>query len=393
MRRLLVVGKELANFPNTAWAGWMGANPLDYQGLILDCRRLDLLPSHAQIANTLQTYINNDHPVYAILPGAKEVESLKGALSFVPGINLYLGVAAGQTLQLKSPDPLFQSYIKVLDGHEINIQIHPGSNQRPAWTAGIVDNVSRPVCAKIFSIYLLHPPSAHFEQKAFKAIIEHFNPDVTTVSTLPKPGWVDEAAAKLSGVAEAESRRKSIQAEIDLKNETLRLQEDELRSLTAWTDLLWLDGVPLQAKVGEALNFLGISASSADPTGHTGDLVSQESGVQFVFEVTGSVGSIGIEKGRQLVQWTAEATDPLNAKGVLVGNAYRNDPPMSRPPTVNHKIFVTDLERYAQKFHLALLDVRELYRLVSLKLAGRTIEKNMLIQGLQTDGVVRFSVE
>jgi len=393
MRRLLVVGKELPNFANTAWGSWMQANPLDYQGLILDCRQLEQLPSQALIANTLQTYINNNHPVYAILPGAKAVESLKGSLSFVPGINLYISAAAGQTLILKDPDPLFHSYNKVLDGHEINIQIHPGSNQRPIWTAGIVDNVSRPVCARIFTIYLLHPPAVRFEQKAFKTIIEHFNPDATTVSTLPKPSWVDEAAAKLSGVAEAESRRKSIQAEIDVKNEALRLQEDELRSLTAWTDLLWLDGVPLQAKVGEALNFLGISASSADPTGHMGDLVSQESGVQFVFEVTGSTGSIGIEKGRQLVQWTAESTDPLNAKGVLVANAYRNDPPMSRPPTPNHKIFVTDLERYAQRFHLALLDVRELYRLVSLKLAGRTIEKNMLIEGFQTDGVVRFNVE
>lgn len=394
MRRLLVVGKELPNFPNTSWATWRAANPLDYQGLILDCRDLAQLPPQGTIAAELQKYMNIGHPVYVILPGAKVAEGLKGAaLAVIPTMHLYVYSGAGQTLSLRNPDPLFQSYIKILEGHEIYFHLHYATNQQPGWTEGIVDNVARLICAKIFSIYLLHPPPPRNEQKAFKTIIEHFQPDVPTISTLPKPSWVDEAAAKLPGVAEAATARKSIQAEIEVQNERLRKQENELASLTGWADLLWLDGIPLQTKVGEALRFLGISLSEVAPTGHAGDLSSQESGVQFVFEVTGSTGSIGIEKGRQLVQWTAEAPDPLNAKGVLVANAYRNDAPALRPPTPNHRIFVQDLERYAAKFHLALLDVRELYRVVALKLERGVIEKQIVIQGLQTDGVVRFNIE
>jgi len=274
MRRLLIVGKDLPNFPNTPWAQWLTANPLDYQGLILDCRRPEELPVQAGIAQMLQTYINNGHPIYVILPGAKVADQQKRAFTFIPGIQEYCYPAAGQTLNLRNPDALFQNYVHVLEGHEIYVHMVNVTQPRQdvAWIDGIVDNVSRPVCLKIFTLYLLHPPAARNEQKAFKTIIEHFNPDIPTVSTLPKPSWVDEAATRLPGVAEAESRRKSIQTEIDLKNEKLRLQEDELRSLTSWTDLLWLDGVQLQSKVGDALKFLGLSVSSTDPTGHTGDL-------------------------------------------------------------------------------------------------------------------------
>lgn len=393
MRRLLVVGKELANFPNTSWAAWLTANPLDYQGLILDCRRPEELPQQAGVATTLQTYINNGHPVYVILPGAKVAEQLKTAFTLVPKIHLYVHAAAGQTLRLRDADPLFANYMQVLDGHEIYAQLANATNQACHWTEGVVDNVSRAVCLKVFTIYLLHPPAARFEQKAFKTIIEHFNPDAPSISPSPRPTWADAAAAKLPGYAQAQSKRTLIQSEIELKVEELRLQDQELRNLADWTELLYLDGIPLQERASKAFNFLGVLTNSPDPTGHTGDLQANEEGWHFVFEVTGSTGSIGIEKGRQLVQWTAESPDPLNAKGVLVANAFRNDPPELRPPTPNHKIFVQDLERYAQKFHLALLDTRELYRLVSLKLAGKTIEKSVVVQGLQTEGVVRFVVE
>jgi len=392
MRRLLLVGKDLPNFPSTPWGNWLEANPLDYQGLILDCRRPEELPSQSNIANTLQTYVNNGHPVYVILPVAKAATQQRGAFTFIPKMNMYVQAGVGQTLNLRDTDPLFHGYIKVLEGHEIYVQLANSTQQQFGWTEGITDNVSRSVCLKVFTIYLLHPPPPRFEQKAFKTIIEHFKPDAPLVSSAPKPSWADEAASKLPGYAEAQFKRKSIQAEIDVKNEELRLQEEELRKLAGWADLLWLDGIPLQAKVSEAFNFLGVSTSSPNPTGHTGDLAAEESGSYFVFEVTGASGSIGIEKGRQLLQWVSEAPDPNTAKGVLVANAYKNQPPEKRPPTPDHRIFVLELESFAKKYHLALLDTTELYRVVCLKLSGKSIEKSVILSGLTTDGIARFSV-
>ena len=55
------------------------------------------------------------------------------------------------------------------------------------------------------------------------------------------------------------------------------------------------------SKVAGALNLLGIPATTSDPSRHTCDLSAVASGTYLAFEVTGSHGTIGIEKGRQLM--------------------------------------------------------------------------------------------
>src|SRR5260370_2378082 len=257
---------------------------------------------------------------------------------------------------------------------------------------GIVDNVSRPICSKVQSIYLLHPPSRKLEQKALKVIIEHFGPDPIPISSVPKPSWIDEAASAIPGVAGIQAVRTSMRTEIQQKSKLLEIEEEKLRQLSSWADLLWLEGLPLQAKVSEALNLLGIAAASSDPSGHTSDLAADEPGVHFVFEVTGTSGTIGIEKGRQLMQCVADAPDPANSKGVLIVNAFRNEPPDRRPPTPDRRVFVLELERLAERYHMALLDVREIYRVVCAKLSGQAVDKTTIVNGLSGDGVVRFQV-
>jgi hypothetical protein len=248
------------------------------------------------------------------------------------------------------------------------------------------------ICCKVASIYLLHPPSKKLEQKALKVIIDHFKPDPFPISSISKPSWVDQAASALPGVAEIQTVRASLGQEIQLKSDQLKLEEERLRELSNWADLLWLEGLALQTKVAEALNLLGISTGTSDPSGHTSDLTADEGGTHFVFEVTGSSGTIGIEKGRQLMQWVTESSDPANAKGVLVASAFRNEPPENRPPTPDRRIFVIELERFASRYHLALLDIRELYRVVCMKLSGKTVDKSQIVNGFSADGVARFDV-
>jgi hypothetical protein len=390
MKRLLIVGSEVPNFPNIRWDEWGTANPLDYQGLLLDCRDPRLIPNHASVAGSLLTFVNNGHTAYVLLPEAKNLSA--GALTFLPHYYLYVEQATGQTLNVKAADPLFGNYRGVLTGHEICFRLQQ-LNNTPSWqiVSGIVDNVSRPVCGKLQSIYLLHPPTTKLEQKAFKIIIEHFQPDPMPISSVPKPSWVDQAASAIPGVTEIQAARASVEAEIQQKREQLSREEEKLRHLSSWSDLLWVEGLQLQIRVGEALSLFGVAATSSDPSGHTGDLVADEAGVRFVFEVTGSSGTIGIEKGRQLMQWVSDSPDPANTKGVLVANAFRNDPPDKRPPA-DRRIFVQELERLAERYHLALLDVRELYRIVCMKLAGQTVDKAIVIDTLSSDGVVRFPV-
>lgn len=389
-----MVGLEVPNFPSIPWAQWNSANPLDYQGLVLDLRDSEFRPHQVTIATALLDLVNNSHSAYVILPDAKSSAAQRGAMTFIPNYYVYVEPAVGQTLNVRPVDPFFDAYRAALTGHEICVKFQQLTNHPAGWPIynAVVDNVSRIICCKLASIYVLHPPAKKLEQKALKAIIEHFKPDPPPVSSVAKPSWVETAAAKIPGVAELQAIRASLTSEIQKKSEELSLHDEKLRAAASCADLLWLEGLSLQAKVGEALNFLGLTAGSNDPSGYTGDLYADESGTQFVFEVTGSTGTIGIEKGRQLVQWVAEAPDPTTAKGVLIASAFRNEPPEKRPPSPDKRIFVVEVERLAERFHLALLDIRELYRVVCAKLAGNTIEKTTIVKGLLTDGVVKFQI-
>jgi hypothetical protein len=389
MKRLLIVGADVANFHCIQWSEWL-SHALDYQALVLDCRKAAELPPHSVLAATLHPYVNNGHTVYAILPEAKALNNAPMSMSFFPGMQVNVIPAKGQTLNLRDADPLFKSYLAVLDGHEVCFQLTQA--QQVIFVSGIADNISRSICGKYLTVYLLHPPAPKFEERAFKILIEHFGPDPLSVQKLSRPTWVDQTASALPGVAEIQHEIRSIQAEIEQRLGDLKKAEDKLAERAAWADLLWLDGMPLQMKVSEALNFLGVHAQTSSPTGHTGDLTADEQGIHFVFEVTGSTGSIGIEKGRQLLQWVSEAADPNTAKGVLIANAFRNHAPNGRPPTPDHKIFVTELEKFAERFHLGLLDIRELYRIVCLTLTGQTTDPSTVLNGLAIDGTVRFPI-
>jgi len=389
MKRVLIVGAEVANFQCIPWTDWNSHNVLDYQALILDCRKAAEMSHPNLLAASLQTYVNNGHAVYAILPGATALDNASKQLSFFPAMQLNVIPAKGKTLNIRDSDPLFKSYLSALDGHEVCFQlIHA---QQGIFVNGIVDNISRPICGKYYTIYLLHPPAPTFEQRALKILIEHFGPDpLASPARVPRPGWVDVVASVLPGVAEIQDEIRSIRSDVDRRLEDLHRAEDTLAERTAWADLLWLDGIPLQMKVCEALNFLDIHAATDSPTGHTGDLTADEEGIHYIFEVTGSTGSIGIDKGRQLLQWVSEASDPIASKGVLIANAFRNHAPNNRPPTPDHRIFVTELEKLAEKFHLSLLDVRELYRVVCQKLKGQAPDKSVVLRGLAIDGIAAF---
>jgi len=382
----------VANFPRITWPEWTSTNSLDYQGLLLDCREPQSLPSQALISTVLHTLIANGYTAYVLLPEAKHLSTAQQQLMVIPNYYVYLDRAAGQTLRVVSSDPLFEAYRAALNGHEVCFRLQQMSGTSP-WPiiTGIVDNVSRPLCAKIGTVYLLHAPPKKLEQKAFKAIIDHFGPDPLPVSNVPRPSWVDQEASTLPGVSELQAARASISAEIQEKTEILNAEEEKLKKLSSWADLLWLEGLPLQNKVGEALSFLGVQASSPDPSAHGGDLLANEPEAEFVIEVTGTSGTIGIEKGRQLMQWVADVTNPAAAKGVLVANAFRNDPPGGRPPA-GRRVFVAELEQLAARYHFALVDIRELYRVLGIKLSGKDVSRALIVSGLLMDGVVRFQV-
>jgi hypothetical protein len=389
MNRLLAIGAKIPRLTCVELSSWNTLNLLDYQGILFDCREEWVVSDAQGLANELLMFLSNGHSVFLILPEARNlVKSSDRTLRFIPRVDFSLGLARGKTLKLQSQLAVFHAYAKSLEGHDsfISTSVVNGSPWR--WEAAITDNVSRAVCGKFHGLFAFHPPVRNLEGLALEAIFQHFKPDFEQPELPPTPAWGAVEISEIPGVIEAEALVGQIENEIESleskRSEQLRKKDD----LAKWAGLLWLDGIPLQDLVEEAFRFIGFETKSKDPTGHTHDFVAIHSTQVFLVEVTGASGSISLDKGRQLMQWIADSDDPATSKGVLVGNAFRSEPPGQRPPTPNHKIFVKELENLATKRGLALVDTRALLRLVKAKLQGSGVEATGVARLFMCDGEI-----
>lgn len=291
---------------------------------------------------------------------------------------------------MKNPVPPFDKYNEALNGHEIFFQLRNPHNGQPIIPqANVVNNVNMPVCAQLGNIYLLHPPARGKASKALEIIVSFFEPEFEECQPDPVPSWGDDLIASIPGTKEIRNRLSEIDGRIrELEGQRHR-EEEELRTVSEWGQLVWLTGIPLQRLVEKAFKFLGFEIESRPETGHTEGFVAKHGGDVFLVEATGSVGSIAIDKGRQLMEWVINP-EFENCHGVLVGNAFSKHPPENRPPTPNHHVFTEGLERYAEKHGFSLVDTRELFRIICAKLANQPIAKDLICAGLQKGGVAAF---
>jgi uncharacterized small protein (DUF1192 family) len=384
MNRLLIVGKKLPRLACIEWAEIDKYNLLDFQGLLIDCRHGVTQSQQQRLAQIIGTY---PHRVYVILPRAADLSTFGAQLNFIGGIQLSIWAEKGRTVRAKHAVDPFDKYLPLLDGYEVCFSM----NHAPGHYLAIVNNVGHGLCGGAHNALVFHPPAPTNENSAFQILLTHFGPDFEEPEPQPPPDWAAAVIESLPGVRELDERIGGLQAQIGELGQRVSSEKERRRGIESWAEMLWLDGIPLQNRVKEALRFLGISAESSDPTAHDKDLEAKCAGHKFLMEVTGSVGPIGIEKGRQLFQWMAQSDDPATVKGVLIGNAFRTDPPDRRPPP-NQRIFVRELEQMAERFRFALLDVRELFGLVTAKLSGASIEANAICDELSGAGIIKFHV-
>lgn len=389
-RRLLAIGTTVPRVRSISWNEAVSVNIVDYQGLLFDYRTLPEVSWGRHLFSALTTYIQQGHPVYVILPEAKHFQ-LKSdyILEIFARFGVQISEVAGSTIILASSEEPFLSYCKFLRHHEI---VFAPSGSDKEFIATVVDNIRRAVCARIGSLRVFHPPEKRNETDAISVLVRHFGPDYEEADEESPPTWCVEVASKLPGMSEIVARTTALESRITSLENALAAERANGNILRRWADLLWLDGVALQNRVSDALVLLGFNVECKNPTDHTRDLVATSGSFEFLIEVTGSTGSITIEKGRQLLQWVTDSEDNENAKGVLIGNAFRKEDPKLRPPTPDQRMFTTKLEEFATKYHLALFDVRDLFELVALKLRTGHIELERLCEELSGDGVVKPTV-
>jgi hypothetical protein len=392
MKRLLLIGKKLPRLESISWDESLTHNILDYQGLLFDCRQMAGFSSGQVLSQRLLPYLNLRHPVYVIAPDLKAMDKPIVHLSLFPAPNFVSAErSVGRTIKLASSAPFYQEYFGCLQGHEVVIKPHFTA---PPVLKTVVDNLQQMVCGEmtIWNVFLLHPPAKANEDRAFKIILEHFEPDFLEPEPEAAPTWAAPEIASIPGVKEIEQSVSGLKERVSGLENEIDQQLQRKADIEKWAELLWADGIPLQNRVREAFYFLGFKTESNDPTGHTQDLTLTHDGYTFFVEVTGSNGSIKIDKGRELMQWLIDAPSPEKVRGVLVANAFRNLPPTERPPTSNHKMFTTELEQLANRYDFALLDVKELYRVVFAKLENKAVDLNSVCRSMTGRGLIAIEI-
>lgn len=390
MKRLLLIGKELPRLESIDWNSCLTHNIVDYQGLLFDCRKIgDFSLQGNLLPGILQHYLPAGHSIYIIAPDLKDSGQNQTQLHILPHpFTFTVQRAEGRTVKLLHKIPFFEQYMDCLQGHEIIIERNV--TNLPQLTPTIVDNLGRMVCGLIQAsngrVFLLHPPAKAKESEAFRIVVNDFKPDFIEPEPEAPPEWASTIIANLPGISEIDKSVAELKGRVTSLESQIDSHLKQKQQIEKWAELLWLDGIALQNRVREAFDFLGFHTESPNPTGHTHDLLIQHETYTFYTEITGATGSIKIDKGRELMHWLIDATVPV--RGILIGNAFRNNPPAERPPSANHKIFTADLEQFANQRDFALLETKELLKLVAAKLENKSPDLQTICERLSGKGVV-----
>jgi len=195
-------------------------------------------------------------------------------------------------------------------------------------------------------------------------------PDWITSWILPREG---ELGKQITGITEEITTLQSRSQELKSK----------LYELSRVKSLLYERDTPLQDAVKAAFKELGLSLEKEDEK----DFVFSGAEGRVIFEVTGSEGSIEVDKFRQLLDYlTTENKQGTSAKSILVGNHQIDLPPEKRGQPFTQKAMTQS------KVHdTCLLPTVELYRAIVLVRQGKLDPKAFWKSLVETSGV--FSLE
>lgn len=180
------------------------------------------------------------------------------------------------------------------------------------------------------------------------------------------PDWL--SAYTISKAENIKADISSLNSKVDKLNKDIELKQIELDSLERYKGLLWATGPELESVVEAGLNLLGIPAHPKQPV----DLACpNREGGELYIEIEGTVGSVNIEKGRQLYHYIGDAIDPSIITGAIIGNPWRKEDPAHRPPPKRQGgLFTDDLTRFANRQGWSLVLTTELFEWVRRYLDG-----------------------
>jgi hypothetical protein len=245
-----------------------------------------------------------------------------------------------------------------------------------------MNDAGKPVAleAKIGGGRIVFLPVSEGEQ-AQKMLVDCVRGSFESGLERPAPSWVQAILTP---------RESEILVTISaLHEEMSKLQEEsesksaELRKETKIKKLLYEKGEPLAEAVKEGFQELGFTLTKRDDM----DWVASSNTGETILEVTGSDGSIDIDKLRQLLDYVIieYGKTRTEKKAILVGNHFANDSPENRGEPFTKKVLDE-----AEVHSMCLLPTVELFRAICLFREGKTNDNVLRKRIFDTIGVFQI---
>jgi hypothetical protein len=198
----------------------------------------------------------------------------------------------------------------------------------------------------------------------------------------PPPTWTEKIR-----VPNEDTAQKSLDA-LAKKISELQAEYDTafaaLEEKTRVKKLLYEKDEPLEEAVKKAFEELGFTLTKKGDK----DWIASSDVGEAILEVTGSEGSIDIDKLRQLLDyWIDDYKESgVEKKAILVGNHFANDPPEARGEPFTEKVLET-----SKVYSMCLIPALELFNVILSLREGKVKTQDIRKKIIETVGIFQLT--
>ncbi len=378
--RLLVISSAVSGVNKLPGEEWSDLVASSYRGHLYTATRKDLVDYDVFIVDADKMSERQDSTDRAIGPQIVERVSGGGCLICFASVNPYPWLPVqftpksitGERIRIEDSQP---DVLKaLLEKYQAGMTYKTQFEGPKGWTPLATALNSYPVAgyASLGSGAIVMLPEFKNRAPVIRSIIDSVLPallpglarEAPVLSHEEAPDWLPEFPVK---AAEKISQQiNTLEDKIHRMHQRLDDNERKRHDLVAYQGLLWLDGKPLEAVVERAVNLLRIPAH---PKGQVDLACPIRNNGELYIEVEGTKGPVQIRKGRQLLGYIAEADDPAETLGAIIGNPFRKEHPSNRKA----EWFSPQLESLANNQGWSLVTTTQLFGWVIRHLDGENV--------------------
>lgn len=220
-----------------------------------------------------------------------------------------------------------------------------------------------------------------------EALLEILKEEIGYSLKSPAPDWAEKV--EMPGVATLCEQVNEAEKNIENENERIKKLSARIGDLNAYRRLLYATGNELEDVVRKSLELCG---GEVKPAGYgEEEYILEVDGEEYLIEVKGVAKSISMKHLRQLNDYLAKYEEDTDKepKGILVGNAWRNEEPELRDAH-DTPVFPANVIKRGAKWEISLLSSLTLFDAVCGVLKNQYEGPEILKKIITASGVVKI---